>query len=57
MSQIIATKNKIDPISGFNWEAEKELRFIYLYELKKIIFGYRFPKIASKESGVIKIFL
>lgn len=44
MSQIIATKNKIDPISGFNWEAEKELRFIYLYELKKDYLRIPIPK-------------
>lgn len=38
MEAIIATKNKIDPISGFNWEIEKELRIIYPYKLKEDYF-------------------
>lgn len=44
MRYIIATKNKIDPISGFNWEAEKELRFIYLYELNDDFLRIQIPK-------------
>ena len=38
MHHIIATKNKVDPIRGFNWEVEKELRFIWLSELQEDYF-------------------